>query len=85
MDALPMLEETGAEYASQNNRVMHACDHNGHTAIGLTVAKILNSHQRAELALSRGADCPIGRIEVEIDGMTSRTQHLMLGGVLGYL
>ena len=45
MDALPITEETGAEYASQNNGVMHACGHDGHTAIGLTVAKILHSHR----------------------------------------
>jgi amidohydrolase len=41
MDALPIKEETGAEYASNNQGVMHACGHDGHTAIGLTVAKIL--------------------------------------------
>ena len=45
MDALPIVEETGAEYASQNAGVMHACGHDGHTAIGLTVAKILNAHK----------------------------------------
>ncbi len=45
MDALPIAEETGAEYASQNQGVMHACGHDGHTAIGLTVAKILNAHR----------------------------------------
>src|SRR6266498_1308136 len=49
MDALPIVEETGAEYSSQNNGVMHACGHDGHTAIGLTVAKLLNAH-RDELA-----------------------------------
>jgi amidohydrolase len=49
MDALPMTEDTGAEYASQNAGVMHACGHDGHTAIGLTVAKILNAH-KSELA-----------------------------------
>jgi len=49
MDALPVIEETGAEYASTNPGVMHACGHDGHTAIGLTVAKILNEH-RNELA-----------------------------------
>ncbi len=38
MDALPILEETGAEYTSHNPGVMHACGHDGHTAIGLTVA-----------------------------------------------
>ena len=45
MDALPIVEETGAEYASQNSGVMHACGHDGHTAIGLTVAKILHAHR----------------------------------------
>jgi amidohydrolase len=49
MDALPIIEETGAEYASQNAGVMHACGHDGHTAIGLTVAKLLHNH-RSELA-----------------------------------
>lgn len=49
MDALPIVEETGAEYASQNHGVMHACGHDGHTAIGLTVAKMLDAH-RGELA-----------------------------------
>lgn len=45
MDALPIIEETGAEYASQNEGIMHACGHDGHTAIGLTVAKILNEYK----------------------------------------
>lgn len=45
MDALPITEETGAEYSSTNPGVMHACGHDGHTAIGLTVAKILNEHK----------------------------------------
>ena len=45
MDALPITEETGADYASQNQGVMHACGHDGHTAIGLTVAKILHAHR----------------------------------------
>lgn len=45
MDALPINEDTGAEYSSQNPGVMHACGHDGHTAIGLTVAKILNEQK----------------------------------------
>ena len=45
MDALPITEDTGAEYSSTNPGVMHACGHDGHTAIGLTVAKILNEHK----------------------------------------
>lgn len=46
MDALPIHEETGAEYASQIPGVMHACGHDGHTAIGLAVARILESHKQ---------------------------------------
>jgi amidohydrolase len=49
MDALPIIEDTHAEYASQTEGTMHACGHDGHTAIGLTVAKILHAH-RNELA-----------------------------------
>ncbi len=45
MDALPITEESGAAYASQNPGVMHACGHDGHTAIGLTVARILHRHR----------------------------------------
>ncbi len=49
MDALPIQEETAAPYASQTPGVMHACGHDGHTAIGLTVARLLHAH-RHELA-----------------------------------
>lgn len=49
MDALPIQEDTRASYASQVPGVMHACGHDGHAAILLTVAKMLNSH-RSELA-----------------------------------
>ena len=49
MDALPITEDTGAEYSSTNPGVMHACGHDGHTAIGLTVAKMLHAH-REELS-----------------------------------
>jgi amidohydrolase len=45
MDALPVREETDAEYASQNDGVMHACGHDGHMAVGLTVARILSQHR----------------------------------------
>jgi amidohydrolase len=48
MDALPIQEETGAEYASQYPGVMHACGHDGHVAIGLTVARLL-AQNRARL------------------------------------
>lgn len=49
MDALPINEESGAAYASQTPGVMHACGHDGHTAILLSVARLLQAH-RDELA-----------------------------------
>jgi amidohydrolase len=48
MDALPINEESGAEYASENPGVMHACGHDGHMAIGLSVAHLL-TRRRSEL------------------------------------
>lgn len=38
IDALPIVEETGATYASKKSGVMHACGHDVHTTIGLGVA-----------------------------------------------
>ena len=44
MDALPIREETGLDFASQNGR-MHACGHDLHTAMLLGAAKMLKSHE----------------------------------------
>ncbi|SAL73079.1 amidohydrolase [Caballeronia udeis] len=41
MDALPILEETGLPYASTHHGKMHACGHDGHTAMLLGTARQL--------------------------------------------
>lgn len=43
MDALPIKEENTFEFASTNSGVMHACGHDGHTAMLLGVAKVLSA------------------------------------------
>ncbi len=44
MDALPIQEETGLPYASKIDGHMHACGHDGHTAILLAAAHYLAKH-----------------------------------------
>lgn len=44
MDGLPIKEETGLEFQSTNG-CMHACGHDGHTAMLLGAAKILNENK----------------------------------------
>ena len=41
MDALPILESSGATHASRNPGVMHACGHDGHTVSLLGAAALL--------------------------------------------
>jgi len=48
LDALPIQEESGVPFSSRNPGVMHACGHDGHTAILLGVAKIFS--EMAELS-----------------------------------
>lgn len=47
MDALPIEEENDVPYRSQTPGVMHACGHDGHTAIGMGVAQVLARHRNA--------------------------------------
>ena len=42
IDALPVQEETGLPFASENPGVMHACGHDTHTAMLLGAANILS-------------------------------------------
>lgn len=42
LDALPITEATNLPFSSTNPGVMHACGHDGHTAIGLGIALVLS-------------------------------------------
>ncbi|MBP3684453.1 MAG: amidohydrolase [Oscillospiraceae bacterium] len=43
MDALPIAEKTGAEYASRHEGRMHACGHDGHMAVLLELARRISA------------------------------------------
>jgi amidohydrolase len=45
MDALPLMESSDLPFASSIPGVMHACGHDGHTAIAVTLAEILAAHR----------------------------------------
>ena len=64
MDALPISEKTGAEYASTHPGVMHACGHDGHMAILLELARRLDTKQKLQhnvlLIFQPGEESPGG-------------------------
>jgi len=52
MDALPIDEATGLDYASEHGGVMHACGHDGHTAMLLAAAQHLAERGRFDGTLN---------------------------------
>ena len=48
IDALPVPEETGVEYASRNEGFSHACGHDAHTAMAICAAKIIKEIEDTE-------------------------------------
>ncbi len=47
MDALPLTEESGVDFASQNEGAMHACGHDAHTAMLVGAAHLLHGQRDA--------------------------------------
>lgn len=54
MDALPIIEENNISYCSKNHGVMHACGHDGHTSILMSIA--------SEIKKEKDSLIPKGRV-----------------------
>ena len=60
IDALPIQEDSGVEYASKIPGQMHACGHDAHTAMLLAVAKELKAMTNTEL------EAKVGELKAEL-------------------
>lgn len=76
MDALPITEETGLEYASKIPGCMHACGHDGHTAMLLGATRHLcetrNFRGQVAVIFQPAEEGGAGGLEMVKDGMMER-------------
>lgn len=76
IDALPIHEDSGLAYASQNEGLMHACGHDGHTAILLSAAHYLAHHGRIDgtlqLVFQPAEETGSGASKMIADGLFER-------------
>lgn len=84
MDALPIREETGLEFSSETEGVMHACGHDVHTANLLAVGRVLNMlkdclHGSVKLVFQPGEENGGGGRKMIENGLLNERPDACLG------
>ena len=85
MDALPVAEETGLPFASTHPGQMHACGHDGHTAILLELARRLNEKtslpHNVLLIFQPGEETPGGALPICETGVLEEYKVIAVFGL----
>lgn len=83
MDALPVEEKTDLPFKSKISGQMHACGHDAHTAILLSVAKILKENEdklkcRVRLIFQPAEECSVSGAEMLVkNGVMDGVDHII--------
>lgn len=81
LDALPVMETTGAPYASEIPGIMHACGHDAHTAIAAGLARALASVDlpgRVRFIFQPAEECVPGGAEAMVrDGLVADVEAIL--------
>jgi hippurate hydrolase len=82
MDAIPLHEESGLPYASENEGVMHACGHDGHMAMLLGAAALLKQEKlpgRVKLLFQPAEESGNGAEQMILAGALEKVQMIFAG------
>ncbi|OOM79620.1 putative hydrolase YxeP [Clostridium puniceum] len=82
IDALPIQEKTGSDFASRNEGVMHACGHDCHATFMLGAAKILNElkeeiYGTVKVIFQEGEEIGVGAIKIMSSGLLNDVDNIV--------
>ncbi len=84
MDALPILENTGLEFASTNAGIMHACGHDAHVAMLLGAAALLQKKVlpgRVRLLFQPAEEIGQGASKMVVEGAMNAVSAIFAGHI----